>query len=625
MLSSATSSFSTALRRTLLAGLALGLPAAAGAQTISGFSPAQAAAGATVTISGTGLNNLKSVTINGQTMKVATTRLVAGIGSVDVVVPRAAATGRMRLTTAAGTALTATKLGITRVSSDVKYGAQTAPVGVATATSNYSTPTMGDLDNDGLVDMMLGQGDGTIRFYEQSAANSASFATTTNPVLLKNADTNSTTLHVSDINSANTNYAKPTLTDLDGNGLLELLVGEETGRVIRYEQVAATGADALRFTRTVLFVNPYNTASATATASAPNAGSYARPTVADLDNDGLLDVLVGSNDGTLRRYEQTVPNALTFNDLNRMKLADGTNIDAGSVDKPLLTDYNGDGYLDMLLGNQAGTIVLYTQSAANSAVFRPLNTLTTDGTTAISTATLNGYAAPAITDIDGDGLLDLYVGNANGTVLRYEQTQSAAAPALAAGALTTPAPLPVTLTAFTGQAAARANVLHWATASEKNSARFVIERATGAEFAAVGSVAAAGSSSSALSYEFADATALAAGTTYYRLRQEDLDGTVAYSPVMAVVRAAGALGAPVATAYPSIFAETLSVVLPGAAANQSATIALLTLDGRPVYSRALELGPTPLVLAGLPTLAPGLYLLRTTTAAGTTTQRLSHN
>ncbi|MFD1468940.1 FG-GAP repeat domain-containing protein [Hymenobacter caeli] len=604
------------LRRAALAGLAL-LPAVAAAQTISSFTPAQAAAGATVTINGSGLNNLKSVTINGQAMKISSTLLVAGVGSVYVVVPPAAATGRMRLTTAAGTALTATKLGITRVSSDVKYAAQAAPANVATATGTYSTPTMGDLDNDGLVDMMLGQGDGTIRWYEQSAANSAAFTTTTTPsVLLKNAD--GTTLRVSDINSTGTNYAKPTLTDLDGNGLLELLVGEETGRILRYEQVAATGTNALSFNRTLLFANPFGTA----TSAAPNGGSYARPTVADLDNDGLLDVLVGSNDGTLRRYEQTAANSLTFSNLGQMKLADGTAIDAGDVDKPLLTDYDGDGYLDMLLGNKAGTIVLYTQSGANSAVFRSVNTLTTNGTTAISVNSIGGYAAPAITDIDGDGLLDLYVGNANGTVLRYEQTQSAAAPTLATGALATPAPLPVTLTSFTGQAGARANLLRWATASEKNSARFVIERATGAEFAAVGSVAAAGSSSSALSYEFADAAGLAAGTAYYRLRQEDLDGTVAYSPVVAIARTTPVLGAPVATAYPSPFAETLSVALPGAAEAVAATATLLTAAGQPIYRQALQLSGTPQALPGLPNLPAGLYVLRLATAAGTTTQKV---
>ncbi|AWM33125.1 hypothetical protein DDQ68_10260 [Hymenobacter nivis] len=82
---------------------------------------------------------------------------------MQVVMPPAAATGYMRLTTTKGTALTAPKLGITRKSSDVKYAAQVAPGNVVTATGNYSTPTMGDLNNNGLVDLMLGQGDGTIR------------------------------------------------------------------------------------------------------------------------------------------------------------------------------------------------------------------------------------------------------------------------------------------------------------------------------------------------------------------------------------------------------------------------------------------------------------------------------
>ena len=604
MLFLSTPSFSVALRRALLAALSLGLPtAAAVAQTISGFSPAQAAAGDIVTITGSNLNQLASVTINGQTMETIKSSNV----DVQVKVPPAAATGRMRLTTGGnkgGTVLTVTKLGIIRKSSAVKYAAQAAPANVVTAAGKFSTPTMGDLNNNDLVDLMLGQGDGTIMWYEQLAANSTNFGPGT---LLLNA--NGTNLAMSDIKNAKTKYAAPTLTDLDGNGMLELLVGEETGRVLRYEQAGATGADALRFNQTLLFANPAGTPVGT-----PNAGSFAQPAVIDLDNNGLLDVLVGSNDGTLLRYEQNAANSLTFNNFGQMKLADGTIINAGSVDKPLLTDFNGDGYLDMLLGNKAGTIVLYTQSAANSAVFRSLGTLTTDGSSPISSP--NGYAAPAITDINGNGLLDLYVGNADGTLLRYEQTPSATAPTLA------PQALPVTLTSFTGQATTRANVLRWATASEKNSARFVIERATGVEFAAVGSVAAAGSSSSALSYEFADATGLAAGTAYYRLRQEDLDGTVAYSPVVAIVRAAGALGRDVAPAFPSPFAETLSVALPGAAEAVAATATLLTAAGQSIYCQALQLNGTPQALPGLPNLPAGLYVLRLTTAAGVITQKV---
>lgn len=603
MLTLTASSFSRSLQHLVVAGLALLLPTAAGAQTITGFFPTTAAAGSTVTITGLNLNSLKSVMLNGQALKVTGT---ASAVAVQVVVPLAAATGRLRLTTAKGTVLTATKLGITRQSSAVNY-TQVLANTVGTATGNFSTPTMGDIDNDGLVDMLLGQGDGTIKCLEQTAANATTFGTGT---LLKNAD--GTTLDVG-------NFAKPTLTDLDGNGLLELLVGEDTGTVLRYEQVAATGTNALVFNKTQLLVNPYGTA----TNAAPNAGSYARPTVADLDNNGLLDVLVGSNDGTLHRYEQTAANAATLTALGQMKLADGTVIDAGDVDKPLLTDYNGDGYLDMLLGNKAGTIVLYTQTVANSAVFKPLGNLTTDGTTAINMSTVNGYAAPAITDLDGDGLLDLFVGNGTGTVYRYEQAQSATTPTILPASLTTAAPLPVVLTAFTGQNSAAGNVLRWATASEANSDRFEVERAAdGQSFTKIGQLAAAGTTAATHSYQFADA-ATPAGTSYYRLRQVDLDGTSTYSPVVTLAASLSSLSTPKPVAYPTIFTDELNVTLPGTAATQAATATLLAADGRLVYTSALQLGAAPQALAALPALATGTYFLRIATATGATTQRVS--
>ena len=66
------------------------------------------------------------------------------------------------------------------------------------------------------------------------------------------------------------------------------------------------------------------------------------------------------------------------------------------------------------------------------------------------------------------------------------------------------------------------------------------------------------------------------------------------------------------------------MTLPGAAA-QAATVALLTADGRPVYRRSVQLSAAPQALAELPTLAPGVYLLRVATATGATTQRVVRN
>lgn len=99
-------------------------------------------------------------------------------------------------------------------------------------------------------------------------------------------------------------------------------------------------------------------------------------------------------------------------------------------------------------------------------------------------------------------------------------------------------PLPVELTSFDAKWTGSATEVRWATASEKNSNYFVVERsATGkGEYQAVGRVAAAGSSTSSRSYQLRDAEAgtLGASTLYYRLRQGDVDGSEAFSPVVAV-------------------------------------------------------------------------------------------
>lgn len=95
-------------------------------------------------------------------------------------------------------------------------------------------------------------------------------------------------------------------------------------------------------------------------------------------------------------------------------------------------------------------------------------------------------------------------------------------------------PLPVQLTSFTAARAAGGVQLAWATASERNSAQFIIERSLdGQTYVAVASVAAQGSTQQAHRYASLDRTA-PAGRLYYRLRQVDADGTARYSPAVTV-------------------------------------------------------------------------------------------
>ena len=602
-----------------LATLGLLLPVAALAQapTLSSFSPATAAPGATVTVTGTNLTGFTSVLLNGQ--EVRATAGTEPATTVTFVVPAAAGTGRLRLSTALGSVVSGMKLGVTRTSSNNNYSQLNNNVSGTTAAGNFSTPVAADLDKDGLLELLVGQGDGTLIDYEQTVTNGAFSTTGTVIMLLASGATVDVGL-----------YAKPTVSDLDGDGLQEIIVGEETGKVMLYEQSGARGPLAFKVgAGTTLFVNPYG---ATVTGT-PNAGSYARPAVCDLNNNGLVDIVVGGNDGLLHRYEQLAANNKTtggFSAATTIKLADGASVlDAGDVSKPLITDYDGDGKLDMLVGNVTGNVQFYTQTTSNALTFSFVQNLSTAGTAAsiinmgnsgTNLSNSGGYAAPAVTDYDGDGLLDLFLGNGNGTVYRYEQAASATSPILSY-------PLPVVLSAFAGQATATGNRLSWATAQEVHSARFVVEAsATGEAFAPVATLAAAGTSTSLSTYVFVDAseTARSATRRYYRLRQEDTDGTSTYSPVINVSRTAAAGGSAARfAAYPNPFADHLTVALPGTAEPQAATATLLTLAGRPVYTSKLELSAAPQTLVALPELPVGVYVLRLTTASGSTSQRVA--
>ncbi|RZK58640.1 MAG: T9SS type A sorting domain-containing protein, partial [Hymenobacter sp.] len=101
-------------------------------------------------------------------------------------------------------------------------------------------------------------------------------------------------------------------------------------------------------------------------------------------------------------------------------------------------------------------------------------------------------------------------------------------------------PLPVQLTSFAAARTASGVQVAWATASELGSDHFEVERSlNGTTFGRVASVPAQGNTTQAHRYTALDRSAPAA-LLYYRLRQVDRDGTVAYSPTVTVAAGAGA-------------------------------------------------------------------------------------
>ena len=95
--------------------------------------------------------------------------------------------------------------------------------------------------------------------------------------------------------------------------------------------------------------------------------------------------------------------------------------------------------------------------------------------------------------------------------------------------------LPLTWGVFTATPINKTVQLEWSTLQEANTSHFVIEyAASGQAFTPVGTVSAAGNSSTTSFYSFTHAMPSLAASNQYRIRQVDLDGRSTYSSVRSV-------------------------------------------------------------------------------------------
>ena len=86
---------------------------------------------------------------------------------------------------------------------------------------------------------------------------------------------------------------------------------------------------------------------------------------------------------------------------------------------------------------------------------------------------------------------------------------------------------------FEANALVKEIALNWTTATERNNSGFRIERRTEDEpdYREIGWTNGAGNSDTPLDYAYTDSDVQPGVTYYYRLQQEDFDGTTEYSPV----------------------------------------------------------------------------------------------
>ncbi len=171
------------------------------------------------------------------------------------------------------------------------------------------------------------------------------------------------------------------LADMDNDGKIDLVIGNDRGDIKYYKNSSATGNTlSPNFT---LFNNTFPGFDI-------NVGFYSYPAVADINGDGLKDLVIGNKDTFLRYYKNV--GTSTNPDFSFVTKTFGQASPKDSFFFTYIHDYGYDSLGNPTKDSIVGIQVYYER---------------------------NLYSAPQIADLNGDGKLELLVGNTVGNLKLY--------------------------------------------------------------------------------------------------------------------------------------------------------------------------------------------------------------
>ncbi len=269
-------------------------------------------------------------------------------------------------------------------------------------------PSFHDFDGDGLLDLAVANKE-RYEGVDQTPAAVAVFrnaGTTTEPQF-DLVDLDWITLEDFQIESP-----YPAFGDLDGDGDLDVLVGDELGRIHEFTNVAPAGAWP-EFTLTALSIPEDGSGEAI------DVGQFATPQLHDMDGDGDLDMVVGEKNGTLTLFERTSVGTWSeyispIHGENWGNILVDNLLGINGYSVPALTP-TSEG-LRVFVANETGTVQDFGLASDNwDAELLEVNDAVFGGR--------EGFrCAAAIADVDNDGLLDALVGIQNGGLLAYSSS-----------------------------------------------------------------------------------------------------------------------------------------------------------------------------------------------------------
>ena len=194
----------------------------------------------------------------------------------------------------------------------------------------------------------------------------------------------------------------PTFGDLDGDQDMDMLIGDANGKLHLFNN---TGS------------NPPNFALAEAEYKGIDIGYFAFPQLVDVNRDGLLDIIIGEQSGTINYCENTgTATNPVFDTI--IEYFGGIDIESNIISSGFSTPklYDNNGSYELYIGSFTGETYLFDNIDNNlNGAFDSLSVLNTNE---------GGKSMIAIKDINNDQKPDLLIGNYSGGLSFYSSDSS---------------------------------------------------------------------------------------------------------------------------------------------------------------------------------------------------------
>lgn len=272
------------------------------------------------------------------------------------------------------------------------------------APGTYAIPCVADWNGDGKKDLLVGYRTADkVALYLNAGTDASPVFTNFTPLQAGGADIV--------VPGSSCGAPAPWVCDFDADGRRDLLVGSgANGRVNFYRNTNTDAAPKLAPAVELM-----------TGAGVLSVSWRATPCAHDWDEDGLVDLLCGNGDGYIYFFRNTNTSQAPIYAPGVRLEAGGTTLDLGDRAVPRVFDWDGDALKDLVCSAVAGVFWCRNTNRNSQPILQtPIALKVPVSAQGLQPINTSVRMRLHLADWNNDGVMDLLLGNADGTVLFFE-------------------------------------------------------------------------------------------------------------------------------------------------------------------------------------------------------------